>query len=173
MFAQLGDELGMEGMLDPVQVGRANEPINERADRVFHQRDRVAHPGVVDGSADQWRQTTGLVVSCRTTFGYTVACRQPSGELGQRGHFGYFARVFDRRLDGQAINSFIVPNNLAGCADVDRLRLPSRPDGHDPTGHLGPETRRRDAHGRSLAPSTSRRGPTTALRCVAPSWNSR
>lgn len=108
-------------MLDPVKVGRANERINERADRVLHQRDRVAHPGVVNGSSDQWRQTTGLAVSCRTTFGYTVACRQPSGELGQRGHFGYFAWVFDRRLDGQAINSFIVPNNLAGCADVDRL----------------------------------------------------
>src|SRR6266567_7951645 len=160
-------------MLDPVQVGRANEPINERADRVLHQRDLVAHPDVVDGSADQWRQTTGLAVSCRTTFGYTVACRQPSGERGQRGHFGYFARVFDRRLDGQAINSVIVPNNLAGCADVYRLRLPARPDGHGPTSHLGPETRRRHAHGLSLAPSTSRHGLTTALRCVAASWNSR
>src|SRR5436190_24394555 len=104
-------------MLDPVEVGRANEPINERADRLLDQRDRVAHPGVVDGSADQWRQLTGLAVSRRTTFEYAVACRQPSGELGQRGHFGYFVRVFDRRLDGQAINSVIVPNNLTRCAD--------------------------------------------------------
>ena len=53
-------------MLDTVQVGRADEPINERADRDLHQWDRVAHPGVVDESPDQWRQTTGLAVSCRT-----------------------------------------------------------------------------------------------------------
>src|SRR6266567_3937476 len=153
-------------MLDPVQVGRADERINERADRVLHQRDRLANPGVVDGSADQRRQSIGLAASCRTTFGYTVACRQPSSELGQRGYPGYFTRVFDRRLNGQAINSLIVPDNLAGCADVDRLRLPARPDGHGPPGHLGPETRRCDAHERSLALSTSWRRPTTALRCV-------
>ncbi len=139
-------------MLDPVQVGRANERINERADRVLHQRDRVAHPGVVDGSADQWRQTTGLAVSCRTTFEYTVACRQPSGELGQRGHFGYFARVFDRRPDGQAMRATTVLSALwpgrhvitdwralsaaaalAGARDGwDQVPDPVEPEGTDP-----------------------------------------
>src|ERR1700689_4644598 len=154
MCTQLGNELGVEGMLPPVQIGRADESSHERADRGLHQRDRVAYPGVVDGRPDQWRQANGLAVSGRPNFAYAVARGQPIEELGQRGQFCYITRVFDRRVDGQAKNSFIVPNDLARCADVDRLRLPARPDGHDPAGHLGPETRRRDAHGRSVTPSS-------------------